>query len=67
RYSILPAMDINSCFAVSVKEGSFDSKDFLLFVVHKLPHTGEWPGPQSVLVLDNCATHHSQALREIVK
>ncbi|TFK95563.1 hypothetical protein BDV98DRAFT_641136, partial [Pterulicium gracile] len=45
-YRILLAMDINSYFSVSVKEGSFDSEDFLLFVVHKvLPRTEEWPGP----------------------
>ncbi|TFK95276.1 hypothetical protein BDV98DRAFT_486415, partial [Pterulicium gracile] len=65
RYSILPAMDINGCFALSIKEGLFDGEDFLSFVVHKLPRTEDWPGPRSVLVLDNCATHHSQALREI--
>lgn len=68
RYSVLPAMDINGYFAVRVKEGSFDGEDFLNFVVTDvLPLTEEWPGPRSVLVLDNCATHHSRALREIVE
>lgn len=68
RYSILPAMDINGYFALRVKEGSFNGEDFLTFVVQEvLPQTEEWPGPRSVLVLDNCATHHSQALREIVE
>lgn len=32
---------------------------------YQLPCMNPWPGPRSVLVLDNCATHKSEALQEL--
>ena len=33
----------------------------------QIPLTNPYPGPRSVLILDNCAIHHSDAIRELVE
>lgn len=33
----------------------------------KLPRMNRWPGDNSVLVMDNCAIHKSEALRVVVE
>ncbi|PPQ96959.1 hypothetical protein CVT26_005981 [Gymnopilus dilepis] len=68
RYSILPALTVDGYIAVRVVEGSIDGEEFFDFVVHDLlPCTNPFPGPRSVLVLDNCSTHKSEALRIVVE
>lgn len=32
-----------------------------------MPNMNPYPGPQSVILLDNCSTHKSAALRDIVE
>ncbi|KAG1901264.1 uncharacterized protein F5891DRAFT_950847 [Suillus fuscotomentosus] len=50
-----------------VIEGSVDSAEFYDFVVNDLPNMNPFPGPNSVIVLNNCSTHKSDALREAVE
>lgn len=38
-----------------------------LFLQNQLPITNPYPGPNSVIILDNCSTHRTEALREIVE
>ena len=33
----------------------------------QIPFTSPYPGPRSILVLDNCSIHHSEAVRELVE
>lgn len=33
----------------------------------QLPCVTPYPGPQSVIVMDNCSTHKSQAVREVIE
>jgi hypothetical protein len=33
----------------------------------QLPNTTPYPGPHSVLVLDNCALHHSEEIYKVVE
>lgn len=38
-----------------------------LLIPTKIPLTNPYPGPRSVLILDNCSIHHSEAVRELVE
>ncbi|KAF5386197.1 hypothetical protein D9615_002285 [Tricholomella constricta] len=68
RYSILPALTLEGYIAVRVVEGSIDGAEFYDFIVNDvLPCMNPFPGPRSVLMLDNCRTHKSIALREAVE
>lgn len=68
RYSVLPALTIDGYMAVRVVEGSIDGAEFYDFVLNDvLPSMNPFPGPNSVIVLDNCSTHKSDALREAVE
>ena len=33
----------------------------------QIPLTNPYPGPQSVLILDNCHIHHAEKIRELVE
>jgi hypothetical protein len=32
-----------------------------------MPYTTPYPGPRSILVLDNCNIHHAEEVRELVE
>lgn len=66
-YSALPALTVKGYIAARAVEGSIDGGEFYDFIANDvaLPCMNPWPGPRSVLVLDNCATHKSEALREL--
>jgi hypothetical protein len=36
-------------------------------VCHQIPLTNPYPGPRSVLVLDNCRIHHAEEIRHLVE
>jgi len=68
RYSILPALTTDGYIAVRVVEGSIDGEEFFDFIVNDLlPCTNPYPGPHSVLVMDNCSTHKSDALCQVIE
>ncbi|KAE9383625.1 hypothetical protein BT96DRAFT_752643, partial [Gymnopus androsaceus JB14] len=68
RWSILPALTINGYIALRVVEDSVDSTELYDFVLNDLlPKMNPWPALRSVLVLDNCNTHKSEALRLAVE
>ncbi|GLB45622.1 putative DDE superfamily endonuclease [Lyophyllum shimeji] len=67
-YSVLPALTIDGYIAVRVVEGSIDGAEFYDFVVNDvLPCMNPFPGPGSVLMLDNYGTHKSDAVHEAVE
>ncbi|KAJ3729812.1 hypothetical protein C8R42DRAFT_565623, partial [Lentinula raphanica] len=66
--SILPALSLEGYIALRVVEDSVDSTELYDFVLNDLlPKMNPWPGDQSVLILDNCSTHKSEALRLAVE
>ena len=65
RWSILPAIGINRYLDWEVYHGSFNTERFCLFVEHLMSKMTAFPGPRSVLVLDNARIHYSQRLRDI--
>ncbi|PBL04473.1 hypothetical protein ARMGADRAFT_891782, partial [Armillaria gallica] len=52
--------------AAKVVEGSFDCTKFISYLHESLPLTSPYPGPQSILVLDNARIHHSQEIKNLV-
>jgi len=68
RYSILPALTLDGYIAARAVEGSVDGEEFFDFVVNDLmPCTNPYPESHSVFIMDNCATHKSNALREVIE
>lgn len=48
--------------------GSVNSERFIEFLWDQvIPLTNPYPGPQSVLVLDNCNIHYAEAVQELVE
>lgn len=65
RWSILPAIGINGYLEYEIYHGSFNSERFENFVKKLLRKMNPFPGPRSVLVMDNVATHHSPYVKEM--
>lgn len=59
-WSILPAIGINGYLHYEIIQGGYDSERFINFIRGLLPKMQAFPGPRSVLVMDNCSTHHSK-------
>lgn len=67
RFSLLPALTLEGIIHLSIKEGSFDGEAFLNFIRELLDMMEPYPAPNSVLVLDNCAIHKVDGVRELVE
>lgn len=66
RWSILPALTINGYLSWVVFQGAITAAIFEYFLeVHVLPQTTPYPGPRSVLILDNASIHRSQRVVEL--
>ena len=59
RWSILPALGINGYLYYEIYQGSFNSERFNSFVRRLLTKMNPFPGPRSVLILDNAKVHHT--------
>jgi hypothetical protein len=55
-------MGMNEYLDYEIFHGSFDTARFNLFIRQLLRKTTPFPGPQSVLVMDNARIHHSEDL-----
>lgn len=60
RWSILPALTINGYLeGTLIVQGSVTGEMFANWLEEiVLPQCNPYPGPQSVLIMDNCSTHH---------
>ncbi|KDQ55614.1 hypothetical protein JAAARDRAFT_91352, partial [Jaapia argillacea MUCL 33604] len=68
RYSILPILTMDGIIAYDIIEGLVTSEWFVQFLRdHVIPLTNPYPGPHSVLVLDNCSIHHSEEVRQVIE
>jgi transposase len=67
-FSILPILTLDGIITHDVIPGSVTSERFLRFLRELvIPLTNPYPGPRSVLVLDNCNIHHSEKVRALVE
>lgn len=67
RYSILPGLSLEGILAVDIIEGSFTSKKFARFIDGLLDQMNPFPGPNSVIVMDNCRIHKSEAILDMIR
>lgn len=65
RYQILPAYSQDGILLSRVFQGTTDSSTFEDFIKQLLHHCGEFPEPNSVLVMDNASFHRSDRIEEM--
>ncbi|KAI0054488.1 hypothetical protein BV25DRAFT_1783481, partial [Artomyces pyxidatus] len=67
RYSLVAAISLDGYLAARVLPGSVDSFDFFDFIAEDLlPNMNPWPDARSVLIVDNCSIHHTEALAQLM-
>ncbi|KIJ21119.1 hypothetical protein PAXINDRAFT_66214, partial [Paxillus involutus ATCC 200175] len=68
RYSIVPVITLDGIIAYNIIEGPVNGARFVQFLKdHVMPFTNPYPGPRSVLVMDNCRIHHGEEIRHLVE
>ena len=58
NYSLLPAMTVDGYIACSVHQGAVNKDLFRDFIQDLLPLCSPYPGPRSVIVMDNAQIHN---------
>ncbi|KAJ6585530.1 hypothetical protein B0H19DRAFT_1059746 [Mycena capillaripes] len=66
-YSVLPAISLDGILYVSILEGSFTTATFVEFIDGLLDTMNPFPGPNSVIVMDNCCIHKADVIREMIE
>ena len=67
RYSLLPALAIDSVIHVKIVEGSFTTVLFHEFIEGLLDQMQPFPHPKSVIVMDNARIHKDPEIRELIE
>jgi len=61
KWSILPVYTYEGFVAWEIIHGSYNSQLFVNFLRHHvIPLTSPFPGPRSVLIMDNARIHHHE-------
>jgi len=66
RYSVLPALTLDGIIALDTVEGSYNTKRFKKFIHGLLDQMNVFPGPSSVVVMDNCRIHKSKDITDMI-
>ncbi|KAF5392338.1 hypothetical protein D9757_001550 [Collybiopsis confluens] len=68
RVSILPALTLDGFIGYDIIPGSITAEKFLSFLRrHVIPYATPYPGPRSVIIVDNCNIHHNEAVRQLIE
>ena len=68
RFSILPVLTIDGLITHDIIPGSINVERFFQFLQELIiPLTNPYPGPRSILILDNCNIHHSEKVWALVE
>ena len=68
RYNAISAMSSSEILALEVRKGTMNGDRFFDFLRGELfPKMQPFPGPNSVLLMDNCSIHHIQPVKELAK
>lgn len=67
RYSVLPALSLSGVLHLDVLAGSYKARDFNSFIDGLLDNMNPFPGPNSVIVMDNASIHKSPELRPMIE
>jgi len=66
QWSILPALSLKGYIDHIIFQGAFISELFKAFIEHKvLPNCTPYPGPRSIIILDNASIHKLKRLQEL--
>ncbi|KZV78465.1 hypothetical protein EXIGLDRAFT_592507, partial [Exidia glandulosa HHB12029] len=67
-FSMLPALSLDGIIALDVFEGAVNRERLLSWIFHELgPELNPYPGKHSVVIMDNCRTHHGDDIRHIIE
>lgn len=66
-YSLLPALSLDGILCLDIIEGSFNTSRFAQFIDGLLYVMNPYPGPNSVIVMDNCNIHKDQTIIEMIE
>ncbi|KIK19124.1 hypothetical protein PISMIDRAFT_72582, partial [Pisolithus microcarpus 441] len=65
---ILPVITLNGIITYNIIEGPVDGEQFMCFLrEHVLPFTNPYPGTHSMIIMDNCCIHHSEAIHTLIE
>ncbi|KIM77277.1 hypothetical protein PILCRDRAFT_76920, partial [Piloderma croceum F 1598] len=67
KFSILPALSLNGILTLDVFEGFVNQERFLIFYIWYAPLLNPFPTEHSVVVIDNCSTHHNEDIHQIIE
>ncbi|KAF8187233.1 hypothetical protein K438DRAFT_2151265 [Mycena galopus ATCC 62051] len=68
RLTAMGLLTLDGMMANRVVEGSTKCVDYLDFIEHEvMPLTSAFPGPLSVLVMDNARIHHGKEILELAE
>jgi hypothetical protein len=67
RYSILPALSLDGILHLAVEDRPYTAELFNSFVDGLLDNMNQFPGPNSVIVMDNASIHKSWELRDMIE
>ncbi|KIK23143.1 hypothetical protein PISMIDRAFT_33273, partial [Pisolithus microcarpus 441] len=64
---IIPTITLDGIIAYDIVEGPVNMEQFLRFLKEVMPFTNPYPGPCSVLIMDNCCIHHGEDIHCLVE
>jgi hypothetical protein len=67
RYSVLPALCLDGIIWLKIVEGSFTAELFTDFIDGLLAQMNDFPGPNSVVVMDNCRIHKGEHIKAMIE
>ncbi|KAF8596026.1 hypothetical protein BDV93DRAFT_420496, partial [Ceratobasidium sp. AG-I] len=59
-------LSLSGILSLNVVKGSFTDKTFRKFIELTLLHMNLYPGPNSVLIMDNCNIHKNQEVLNMI-
>ena len=65
RYSVLPALALDGILHADIQEGAYTADSFNHFISSLFIRMNPYPGPRSVLVMDNASIHKSGELAQM--
>ena len=67
RFSVLPAISLDSMIDCMVVKGAFNTELFTTFIERLLDKMNPFPGLQSVLIMDNCSIHKVSEICKLIE
>jgi hypothetical protein len=64
---VLPALSLSGVLHLDIVAGSYNAASFSGFIDCLLDNMNRYPGPNSVIVMENASIHKSPALRPMIE